>query len=168
MEKTVSKKTVPEKVLAAKPEPGKKKKPRKLTSKQRIDLVELDNKNRAFQNECLKKVQAIETIFVAKTNDVNTKMSDLVRPIRIQHEKDIKAAKQQHEQDKRNLEKKFKERCSDIHFAKSSALLDIENNYNVAMGEMKDIRNVAVEKIEATLQVFIREDHLQRQKITKN
>lgn len=143
-----------------------KKKPKKLSSKQRIALTDLDNENRAFQNECSKKIQTIEKAFNVEIFRVKNEMGDQVRPVRTQHEKDLKAAKKQYEQDKRNLEKRHEDRIDDLRIKKSSAMLGIENAYNLALREAEDKRDVAVEKVEATLQAFIKEDHQKRKVVT--
>lgn len=138
----------------------------RLTSKQRIALAELDTKAKAFQNECSKKIQAIEKAFAVETNVVKSRMSDLVRPVRLQHEKDLKAMARQFEQDRRNLEKKQRDLREDKQFVKAAALLDIENAYNVALKEAEDVRDVAIEKVDTILQTFTKENHEKRKEIT--
>lgn len=162
MEKAVAKKT--EKVLANKP--VEKKKPEKLTSKQRIALAALDAELMTFQNGCRKRIEALDSILAKDILCAKTEMSDLVRPVHTEHMKKIKAANRMYEQNKRSLEIDFQNQLSNIRQEKSMDMLDIENAYNEKLDEIKEQHTVAVEKVDAPLQDFIKEDHLKRKQVT--
>jgi len=138
---------------------------KRLNKEGKIKLSDIEDRIHRIDNDNLAKMKDADDALQVEISAINRAMSDKVRPVREDKEKEIKFLKTKFEADSKSLQSKFNADVAKINVAIIGRMRQIEDDLNKAIALAKSNRDAKQTQIDMASQKTISDLKKDRDKI---